>query len=74
MSIMKDRYEEGLRRSSASKTRSKNKTILILGEGKMVVLKGKVAIADVVGVTAEPEITEVVDDTVVYCYTIKEVK
>jgi len=74
MSIMKDRYEEQLRRSSASKTRSKNKTILILGEGKMVVLKGKVAIADVVGVAAEPEITEVVDDTVVYCYTIKEVK
>lgn len=52
----------------------KEKTILMLGEGKMVVLNGKVAIADVVGVTAEPEITEVVDDTVVYCYTIKEVK
>lgn len=50
------------------------KTILMLGDGRMVVLNGKVTIADVVGVTAEPEITEVVDDTIVYCYTIKEVK
>jgi len=52
----------------------KEKTILMLGEDKIVVLDGKVTITDTVGVTAEQEITEVVDDNVVYCFTIKEVK
>ena len=52
----------------------KEKTILMLGEDKIIVLDGKATIADTVGVTAEPEITEVVDDNVVYCFTIKEVK
>lgn len=50
----------------------KEKTILMLGEDKIIVLDGKVTIADTVGVIAEQEITEVVDDNVVYCYTIKE--
>ena len=52
----------------------KEKTILMLGEDKIVVLDGKVAIVDTVGVTAEKEITEVVNDNVVYCFTTKEVK
>ena len=52
----------------------KEKTILMLGDDRIVVLDGKVTIVDTVGVTADQEITEVVDDNVVYCYTIKDVK
>lgn len=50
----------------------KEKTVIILGEGKQLVLEGKVRVESFVGLQAvESEITEVVDDTVVYCYTVK---
>ena len=48
----------------------KEKTVLILGEDKQITLEGEISILDTVGVTADQEITEVVDDNIVYCYTI----
>ncbi|MBO7734419.1 MAG: hypothetical protein J6S67_17775 [Methanobrevibacter sp.] len=48
-----------------------DKTIIIFGDGKQITIDGKISISGTVGVDIEQEITEVVDDMVVYCYTVK---
>ena len=50
------------------------KTVLILGEGKQIVLDERAVILEVLGLEIEQEITEVVDGEPVYCYSLKEGK
>ena len=50
----------------------KDVTVFLLPNGKQFTVEGKVKPIDTVGCTYEEEITEVVDDCLVHCYTIKD--
>jgi hypothetical protein len=53
-------------------TNLKDVTVFLLPNGKQFTVEGNVKPIDTVGCTYEEEITEVVDDYLVHCFTIKE--
>ena len=50
----------------------KEVTVFLLPEGKQFTVIGNIKPVDMVGYICEEEITEVVDDCLVHCYTLKE--